>query len=136
MPGASGLVVSLQPARISSARAAAHIWPGSADGDGERALPHGRRRGESGARQPGRLGAGALDLVDRLRCARGEDVAPVRGDQHVVLDADPDAAKLARHGVRDLLRLRLLFVLDLLRGGGAEAQTALPRLLLAVLAQV
>src|SRR5215470_14098776 len=100
------------------------------------ARPPRRRRGESGARQPGGLGAGALDLVDRLRRTRGEDIATVRGDQHVVLDADPDAAQLARHGVRDLLRLRLLLVLDLLGRGAAQAQAALPRLLLAVLAQV
>src|SRR5215831_16603343 len=100
------------------------------------ARPPRRRRGESGARKPAGLGAGALDLVDRLRRTRGEDVATVRGDQHVVLDADPDAAQLARHGVRDLLRLRFFLVLDLSRGGGAEAQATLPRLLLAVLAQV
>src|SRR6516225_7479153 len=92
--------------------------------------------GGSGARQPGRLGAGALDLVDRLGCPRGQHVVAVRGDQHVVFDANADAAQLARHDMHDLLGLRLLVVLDLLGSAGAEPEAALPRLLLAVLAQV
>src|SRR5438093_13506261 len=92
--------------------------------------------GESETWQAGRLGAGALDLVDRLGRARGEDVAPVRGDQHVVLDTDPDASELLWHGVRDLRGLRLLFVLHLSRGARAEPEAALPRLLLVVLAQM
>src|SRR5207245_10734087 len=76
------------------------------------------------------------DLVYRLRGARGEDVAAGIGDQHVVLDADADAAQLGRDGVRDLLGLRLLFLLDLLGGAGAQPVAALPRLVLVVLAQV
>src|SRR5882672_11053070 len=90
----------------------------------------------SGARQPRRLRAGALDLVDGLRRACGEDLAARVGDEHVVLDADADPAQLPGDAVRDLLGLRLLFVFHLLGGGGAEAETTLPDLLLAVLAQM
>ena len=57
------------------------------------------------------------------------------GDQHVVLDAHADAAKLLRHRMGDLGRLRLVFLLQLLGGDDAEAIAALPLLVLAVLAQ-
>src|SRR6187551_1028052 len=87
-------------------------------------------------RQARRLGAGALDLLDRLRRARGQDLVPVGGDQDVVLDADADAPILGGHAVLHLLGARFFLVLDLLRGGRAEAVAALPHLLLAVLAQV
>src|SRR2546428_6758858 len=90
----------------------------------------------SGARQTRRLGAGALDFVHRLRGARGEHVTAVRRDQHVVLDADADPAQLRRHEMDDRSDLRLLLVLHLLGGGGAEAEAALPHLVLAVFPQV
>src|SRR5262249_10374436 len=90
----------------------------------------------SGARQAWCLGAGALDFVYGLGRAGREDVAAVRRDQHVVLDADADPAQLARHRVDDGRRLRLLLVLNLLGGGRAEAEAPLPLLVLAVFAQV
>src|SRR6185295_18175388 len=68
-------------------------------------------------RQARRFGAGALDLLDRLRRARGQDLVPVGGDQDVVLDADADAPVLGGHAVLHLLGARLVLVLDLLRGG-------------------
>src|SRR5712664_989902 len=93
------------------------------------------RERASGARQPRGLRARALDLVDGLRGAGGEDLAAGGGDEHVVLDANADAAELLRHGVGDLGRLRLLVLLELLGGGDAQAVAPLPLLLLAVLAQ-
>src|SRR4029450_1932335 len=102
-------------------------------------MPQGRARRagrRSGARQAWRLGAGALDLVDRLRCARGEAAATRGRDQHVVLDPDADAAQLTWGPVGDLLGLGLLFVFDLLRGAGAQPEAALPRLVFAVLAKI
>src|SRR5881397_2168238 len=99
------------------------------------------RRGPSGppdqlARQARRLGADPLDLVDGLRRARGEHLRAVGGDQHVVLDADADSQELLRDRVDDLRGLRLLLLLEPLRGRQAEAESALPHLVLAVLAEV
>src|SRR6266705_4241199 len=82
------------------------------------------------------LGARALDFRDGLRRARRQHLAAVGGDEHVVFDAHADAAVALGHRVEDLRGLRLLFFLDLLRGGDAEAVAALPLLLFAVLAQV
>src|SRR6266852_2348688 len=96
----------------------------------------GNPRDASGARQTRCLGAGALDFVHRLRGARGEHVTAVRCDQHVVLDADADPAQLPRHGLDDRPDLRLLLVLHLLGGRGAEVEAALPHLVLAEFPQV
>src|SRR5262245_25580186 len=85
--------------------------------------------------QAGGLRAGALDLFDGLRRPGGQDFVTGGGDENVILDAHADTEKLARDRVGDLGRLGLLLVLQLLRGGHAEAEAPLPHLFLAVLAQ-
>src|SRR5438552_7688829 len=112
-------------ARPSLTAGGTRTWPGS---------PATRSVGASPGQTWG-LGAGALDLVHRLRRARGEGLAPVFGDEDVVLDADADAAVLDGHGVDHRLGAGLLLVLELPGGGHAEARAALPDLLLAVLAE-
>src|SRR5438128_12049237 len=92
-------------------------------------------RGEARlARETRGLGAHALDLRDGLRRARGQHLAAVGRDQHVVLDAHADAAELLRDRVHDLPGLRLLLVLELLRRRHAEAVSVLTHLVLAGLA--
>ena len=85
--------------------------------------------------EAGQFGAGALDVVDGLRGAGGEDLAAGLRDQHVVLDADADAAERGGHGVGDRRRRGLLFVLQALGGGHAETEAAVPHLFFAVLAK-
>src|SRR3990167_1911867 len=87
-------------------------------------------------RQARRLGAGVLDLLDRPRRARGEHLGAPGRDQDVVLDARADAAELLRDRVHERLGFRLLLLLELPGGGHAEAEAAVPHLVLAVLAQV
>src|SRR5919106_3980841 len=93
-------------------------------------------QGDRSAGQPRSLGAGALDLLDALRCPGGEVLDAGRGDQDVVLDPDADAPERLRDRVREGRGLGLLLVLELLGGAHAQAQPALPHLLLAVLPEV
>src|SRR5262245_36276488 len=83
-------------------------------------------------RSPGqsrRLPAGPLDLVHRLRRARGQHLVTTVGDEDVVLDAHADAAVLRGDRMDHRFRARLLLVLDLLRRARAEPEAALPHLL-------
>src|SRR5262245_3530316 len=101
-----------------------------------RSTGDGSRRSRAPARQPRRLRAGALHFVIGLGCPRSEILAAGVRYEDVVLGPHADPPELRGHVPFRRSRPRLFLVLQGLGRGGTQPVAALPRLHLAVLAEI